>query len=342
MKDYLIMGQMAADTILTPPPPVLIGAHADILPAVSAPSGLALTSRIVTTSIARDNLSIAMVQLGAIVTDAARQTLDHPNPPADQDSAGWTYTADGALVPTADLAEAVITAHEQRVAVLRSRMTALCAAGAAAPTLATLYDRLQRAEAARWLALARTGRGERGRDQPTVGDTACPNSSEGTGERHRNATLATQTPQIVHRWARVQTTGGQEKWGSVSLRYIASETSPLRTRKSAPMVGAYTGRYQELLRVAVTQRLLVQAITVGYARNSRRIRHAIDPGTAARLVRVRRSLAAARRALGNGREVLASVSTPVSATPPTVALPGLWRWNGSDKWSLMPSNATIG
>ena len=320
-----------------------------MLPAVSRPLAVMLPDTIAPT-MAMADFSVGMAKLDAIVADAARETLNHPSLTADQDGDGWVYSADDDIVPSADLSEAVIAAHDQRVTVLRSRMTALCANGASAPTLAMLYNRLQRAEAARWLALSRAS-GLHSSDRFTTGDNLdCSVSRVESGERNRDARVIRPTPAMIVRWATVRPMSGQDRWrsrqragaGSVSLRYVASVSSPSRTRRRAATVGFYTNGPQGSIRLAAVSHSLVEAITIGYSRNSPRIRHSIDLNTATRLARARRSLATARRALESGGRALTSISTPVSATRLTVVLPGLWRWDGSEKWSLVPNHATAG
>ena len=319
-------------------------------PAVSRPPAVTLPDRIAPT-IGIADFSVETAKLDAIVADAARETLDNPSLSVDQDGDGWVYSADDDIVPSADLSDAVIAAHDQRVTVLRSRMTALCTnAGAAASTLAMLYNRLQRAEAARWLALSRAS-GLHSSDRFTTGDNLdCSVSRVESGERNRDARVIRPTPAMIVRWATVRPMSGQDRWrsrqragaGSVSLRYVASVSSPSRTRRRAATVGFYTNGPQGSIRLAAVSHSLVEAITIGYSRNSPRIRHSIDLNTATRLARARRSLATARRALESGGRALTSISTPVSATRLTVVLPGLWRWDGSEKWSLVPNHATAG
>lgn len=320
------MGHMAADAIPLPSP----AAVAAGLPMAVPPS----SGGYVITTIALVDASTGAAALHAIVADAARQTLDHPDPAPGGDGADWADPA-SEREPPASLENAVVAAHEQRIAVLRERMAALCASDAAAPELGALRDRLQRAEAARRLALVRAGSdASDDADRAAASDPGCRIGLAMVRERHHDG-LSSARLTIAHRWSRAPMAASHGGAGArnVLLRYAGVAPSPVRARRRAVIAAIYAGSYhRRVALVAAVHDYRLKVVAAGYAPDRRGVRRGADPRVASQLVRARRSLAAARRALEG----------EVPAARPAGLLAGLWRWDGSDTWSLPPHGAAAG
>lgn len=295
----------------------------------------ASTGGYVITTIAMVDASTGAVALHAIVADAARQTLEHPDPSSGGDGADWADPAASEAELPANLEDAVVAAHERRIAVLRERMAALCVSGVAAPVLGALRDRLQRAEAARRLALVRAGSvASDDADPYAASDPGCRIGLAIVRERHHDG-LSSARLTIAHRLGKAPMMASHGRAGArtISLRYARVATSLARVRRRAVIAAIYGGSYYRgAAFVAAAHHYRLKVVAVGYAADRRGVRRGADPRVAARLVRARRSLVAARRALEGG----------VPTTRPAGLFAGLWRWDGSDTWSLAPHGAAAG
>lgn len=226
----------------------------------------------------------------AIAQEVARDAVTHS-------SAGLTI-ADSLADGRADgaLNEAVIAAHDARIAMLRQRIDATTADGAAGRIeLAALQLRLHRAEAARRIALARAG------------DNT---PAEAPQDVTAHVTTSTVETQAVRVSAPAKPHPGVSRPPSPRTPAVRRIAVPVHPR-SAHATSA--------LRVASTSNLLAD-----HGAGATLHHVPVGPETADAAGHVRRLLAAARRVL----------EADAAVHPPHVALAGLMHWEGSETWSL--------
>lgn len=227
-----------------------------------------------------------------------------------------------------ELNDAVVAAHDARIALLRERIDSLKTAGNAAPDtqLRDLAVRLKRAEAARKLAMARIALGEKPRDcDPRGGLLPCnddpPQTALDTAPRRAatkqiapaGRTQLASKPRLAepHR-TRVRRTVMTARIAQPPQRAGIHRLPPATTR-SVRYFTESTTRGITIRRAAFAKRATPAA------------RAALQPHVAERLDRARHLLTVARRSLaatGDDRHY---------ASP---RLASLWQWPGSDNWSL--------
>lgn len=306
------MGHIDVDTSYSPPIAAVAAARPDALRSMSdAPAAV----RVVFMGPTRREAGldeIAAAPLFGAVARAPGQT--------ERSAVGDAGAAPDAFgtpepVSPAELNDAVIAAHEQRIALLRERITSLCAAAGPTTMLDALRERLRRAEAARLLAGVRARRAlSNGGGGPAIGCRTGrtmlasagsePWRHPGTAQRRRALDVAP---------------------ARISLHYAA--TTPRKWRQGGwTTVVANRATWPSV--PVLAQRARVRAVAVAFPVHRQQVRRGmLDHATASLLARARRSLTLARQALAE--------PAPARRMPA-----GLWRWDGSETWLLTPGRTT--
>lgn len=305
------MGHMDVDTFYSPPVAVA-AARPDAPRGVSdAPA----TVRVVFMGPTRREAGLDDVAAAPLFGAIARASGQTERSAAGDTGAAPDEVGTPEPVSQAELDDAVIAAHEQRIALLRERITSLCAAAGPATMLDALRERLRRAEAARLLAGVRAGRAlSNGGGGPAIGCRTGgtmlasagsePRRYPGTAQRRRALDVAP---------------------ARISLHYAA--TTPRKRRQSVwTTVVASRATWPSVPILA--QRARVRAVAVAFPVHRQQVRRGKpDHTTASLLARARRSLTLARQALAE--------PAPARRMPA-----GLWRWDGSETWLLTPGRTT--
>lgn len=268
--------------------------------------------------------------LAAAISEEVRQRIvERPDDGDVPSSTGairltdFTIADDEDAAGSGDVMDAVIATHAERISVLKQRMDALRAEGGDADRVADLRIRLHRAEAARRLAVARANvdklaSARCGGDA----DTVCRSGLEIVALDQVKAPVASK-PSIISR--RVLASQPPAVLPGASPRLLRSV---VKTAKVAGGVGArhtFTFAARSKIRVAVRPA----------SENFRSSRIVIDLHVAqrnpfaTRLAHARRSLAVARKMLEAHAD-----RVPRSTVKPILQTVGLWRWPGSEQWSL--------
>ena len=289
--------------------------------------------RLVFVTIPAFNRTVTVKPLDRMVAEAVNQVLARSD--LERGSGALAESDDDApaIVP-AGLADGVIAAHESRIAVLQQRIETLRVDGIAASLLDELRERLHRAEAARRLAVARAGGDalpiacRAGGDRSSC-SSAAPVLASGNGRAHHGSTRPVVAPYRVD----AITTFGTASPAVLVASVPGSRRGPWQlaglTRMKRPTVPMLVplphGSWQPMTMPirAVTYRAMAGR-SRGYGQ------------AAYRLASARRSLAAARRLL-TGEDGAAHPTAK-----PRLVIAGLWRWEGSETWKLVPGRTGAG
>ncbi|MEG3123075.1 hypothetical protein U1738_04050 [Sphingomonas sp. GB1N7] len=268
--------------------------------------------------------------LGAAISEEVRQRIvERPDEGDVPSSTGairltdFTIADDEDAAGSGDVMDAVIAAHAERISVLKQRMDALRAEGGDSDLVADLRIRLHRAEAARRLAVARANvdklaAARCGGDA----DAECRSGLEIVALDKVKVPVASR-PSIVSRRMLALKPPAVLPGASPRLR-----RSVVKTAKVGGGVGA-----RHPLTFAARSKTRVSVRAAGESFRSSRI--VIDLHVAqrnpfaTRLAHARRSLAVARKLLEAHAD-----HVPRSAVKPILQTVGLWRWPGSEQWSL--------
>lgn len=264
----------------------------------------------------------------AISAEVRRRIVEQPEDGTAPSSAGairltdFTIAEDEDATSSGTVIDAVIAAHAKRVSLLKQRMETLRAEGADADRIADLRIRLHRAEAARRLAVARANV-ETLAAARCGGDAGAPCRSglKTATSIPAKAVLASRSLNASRRMPAVQPAPPFPTTSSDARR------SFVKTAKAAHGVAA---QYPLTFASRSKTRVVVRAA----GGNFRSSRVAIDLHIAqrnpfaTRLAHARRSLIVARNMLEGGARV------PRTAVKPVMRAVGLWRWPGSEQWSL--------
>lgn len=236
--------------------------------------------------------------LGELIADEAKRdaagtpfTLDigHSPDPALPDDAGGAGPA--------SLEDAVVAAHDERIAFLTHRLHNLRSEGADAASLGALSGRLHRAQAARQLAMARAAL-----DRQPAGCEACAPAPMGVAGRdavRQPAAPALRLPSVAKVAERA--TKPQPRRQPATLAMGSARVPAMLTASKAGAQPA--GLHPDITRPDGTDR----------------------PAAATASVHARRLLTAARRVLE---------ADIAKDAPPPLHVAGLWQWDGSERWSL--------
>lgn len=243
----------------------------------------------------------------AMVAQAVRAVVAQPADAADTDGADASPPG-----PPEEPIDAVVAAHDARIAILRQRLAALDGTKGAAQLLDDLTRRLHRAEAARRLAVARAG------GDPAPASACRPDASWSCGDRPV-VVAATRAdaprPPLPRSVARTSHSRSDARAGAPSYRMARQAVIVPPIRPTSPHRRALAVTPAPLFAAAMPPTRVTSGSGIARA------------PAAVRLAAAHRSLAMARALLG---------AAPTARPTPFGAITGLWRWEGSDSWALRP------
>jgi len=275
-----------------------------------------------------------------VVAEDIRRQID-AEPDAGTAQADLTAASDGVADTAVSLNDAVVAAHEERIASLRNRLEIARADRAAAVFLNDLRVRLHRAEAARGVALARAAI-----DLPSAPACRAENNVASCGSTRMAANMQLGPASVAEDEPAAKFGGTRRGVVVATQRATLRRTRDLVARNSdngaSGLLGSTGGASRQWPHTATRSappmaigELARTSVSIGSAASRATARTAswrgVDASASAGLAQARRSLATARRALEANTN---TAREPHSIAAPTFEIAGLWRWPGSDTWSL--------